>query len=312
MKVVSAITACNRSALLERNIRSQVGATEITIFDDSSDGRMRFVAESLTTLSVPIRYVGTRERAIFASQFHSSLRGPLLWGLSNRGYSLGANRNAVLLDTLGSKVFLSDDDIVCRVGKSKLAGRVVFKTRQEALDAVEFTDKCPLDICLEALVDYRVAMFGHVGDSGARSPQKLPDGTFSREIVHTGPSVLTDGGFLMLGAAAIDNAGLPPFYPHGRNSDGLWGIMLKDLGVPVTMLPWALEHDPKEVRPLTTRRGSPCDEIAVIVRQGGAWQNAVNEAGHCEYTRLVENWDRILEETKSLQSKGERLSIAIN
>jgi len=66
---------------------------------------------------------------------------------------------------------------------------------------------------------------------------------------------LTDSPFLMTPQAGLDNREvLPPFFPVGRNSDGLFGLTLRSClpeGL-IAHLPYAIDHAPPDARRVTS------------------------------------------------------------
>ena len=121
----------NRPALLERALHSyarfatvDLKEMEYVVFDDSKEtdtcAANRHVAKMFRQkYCVPVRFAGYREKASYVQQLseclgygndvlHRSL-------LRTEGYTLGQNRNALILDSIGSLYFSVDDDTVCAV-----------------------------------------------------------------------------------------------------------------------------------------------------------------------------------------------------
>jgi len=116
----------------------------------------------------------------------------------------------------------------------------------------------------------RVTMCGLWGDSGMGSPRYVFElqgksrellmrseeayslATSSREMLRCAPQyTLSDGALFMATNAGIDNRRrLPPFFPVGRNSDGIFAITLRACAREALIghLPWAVLHAPRESR----------------------------------------------------------------
>jgi hypothetical protein len=122
------IMTADRPALLHRALASYIennhqrNDVEYVVYDDSKDAAMPAasfaVAQKLARqFGVPIRFAGIQERQCYARQLgESGAIAPELLEcalLNPRGYTLGQNRNTLLLDTVGSTIFCADDDTVC-------------------------------------------------------------------------------------------------------------------------------------------------------------------------------------------------------
>ena len=122
------IMTADRPALLERALASYIennhqrNDVEYVVYDDSKDTAASAasfaVAQKLARqFGVPIRFAGTQEREGYVRQLADSgaiVPELLEYALLNpRGYTLGQNRNTLLLDTVGSMIFCVDDDTVC-------------------------------------------------------------------------------------------------------------------------------------------------------------------------------------------------------
>ena len=159
-----------------------------------------------------------------------------------------------------------------------------FPDRRRAMQSVSFVDADLLG-CHDALLGSAVAdlqgsaetpgsvtmtLHGLVGDSGMASPRYYltlggvsrdrlvasqhvyQSALRSREILRTvrQPTV-TAGPFCMTTFLGMDNRqSLPPFFPVERNSDGIFGHMLRKCvdGSHVAFLPWVLLHAPEPAR----------------------------------------------------------------
>jgi len=159
-----------------------------------------------------------------------------------------------------------------------------FPDRGRATESVSFVDADVLG-CHEALLGSEVAdlgspsgtsgrvamtLHGLVGDSGmaspryyftltgasrdrlVASPQAYRSAFESREILRcVRQPTITAGPFCMTTFLGLDNRLLlPPFFPVQRNSDGIFGIMVRKCvdGSHVAFLPWLLLHAPEPPR----------------------------------------------------------------
>ena len=123
------IFTADRPALLERALTSYVARTsanrrelEYVVFDDSKDddGRRASLEVARTIrerFDVYVRFSGVDERAAYVRRLCqcSGVSPEILEYalLLPTGYTLGQNRNALLLDTVGSLFFGADDDTIC-------------------------------------------------------------------------------------------------------------------------------------------------------------------------------------------------------
>ncbi|MPY90190.1 MAG: hypothetical protein GEU99_19980 [Luteitalea sp.] len=123
---------CERPNVLERsvtsyleNARAHGRAIEAVVIDGSLNAaacprNQDALRRAARSLNVDIRYAGAAERAAYVAALaaHGNLSREILdFALGDpQGYgcSIGANRNALLLDTLGSLVLSADDDTICR------------------------------------------------------------------------------------------------------------------------------------------------------------------------------------------------------
>jgi len=127
IETVGVMTA-DRPALLERALASYIQhnhrrrGIEYIVYDDSKDAAASAasfaVAQKLARqFAVPVRFAGRQERERYARQLRNNgaIAAELLeYALLNpSGYTLGQNRNTLLLDTVGSMVCCVDDDTVC-------------------------------------------------------------------------------------------------------------------------------------------------------------------------------------------------------
>ena len=123
------IMTAGRPVLLQRALVSYVTQTmasrpglEYIVFDDSKESSERRASFEVARaaqerFSVRIRFAGLEERAGYVRRLQECSSAPqevLEYALLGRaGYTLGQNRNALLLDTAGSLFFAADDDTVC-------------------------------------------------------------------------------------------------------------------------------------------------------------------------------------------------------
>jgi len=130
---VVAIVTCDRPAQLldcvagyAANCRDHGRHPEFVIVDDSkshaaSENVQSELARLVREHDLALRYAGLSERHRFADIVASAAGLPVeivrfgLLGDARCELSVGANRNALLLDTVGSCVFSPDDDTVCRL-----------------------------------------------------------------------------------------------------------------------------------------------------------------------------------------------------
>ena len=204
--------------------------------------------------------------------------------------SIGANRNCVLLDTLGELVLMADDDTVCtmvthperndslRFGNHENPREVWFYTSREEIakaaregtgdllseheyflggslpellaqlspDLVESDQACQHLLAASAQNQARVVatMSGLAGDSGAAYAQRFLSSAkylarlneseatsrrafASREVLWVARSrTITHSTHCQgAGLGVANNEFLPPFFPAGRNEDGVFGLL---------------------------------------------------------------------------------------
>jgi hypothetical protein len=130
LTVVGIVTRDREAALRDgvvsylTNCRQHARTPEVVIADGSdqpdSGARIRNALQSVRRGGEAIRYAGFAERLRYAEalQRESSVDPDViefaLFGDPRCARSTGANRNALLVDTLGSLVFSADDDTLCR------------------------------------------------------------------------------------------------------------------------------------------------------------------------------------------------------
>ncbi len=125
------ILTADRPALLERALTSYLESSrrhgrqvEFVVFDDSKEAAGRRASLEITrrlgqTSGVAVRFCGHAERRAFVTRLAEVSRLPpevLAYALLlESGYTVGQNRNALLLDSAGELFFCADDDTVCRM-----------------------------------------------------------------------------------------------------------------------------------------------------------------------------------------------------
>lgn len=110
-------------------------------------------------------------------------------------------------------------------------------------------------------------MFGQLGDtatgdthwqlhlrgaSAARALRNWEGVRLNREVCRAPRALVVNGSpaFITMASGIDARRFVPPFFPAGRNTDGLWGRMLRlvDPDAWIGRLPAALQHDPPDVR----------------------------------------------------------------
>ena len=161
---------CNRTAALSRSVESAIDNAirsgrnpEFVVMDDSDERNgelnrqaMRAQAEAA---SVDLLYAGRKEKEEFARLLTSSSSVPpevvrfALFGPEGCNYTVGANRNALLLDRIGCLVLSFDDDVICQTLDCPTPGAGVrfssrhwqdfwfYPDRESALREVQFVEK---------------------------------------------------------------------------------------------------------------------------------------------------------------------------
>ena len=138
---------------------------EVAVMDDAREPAVRREGrEMLAALAgqtgAAIRYGGEEEKRAFARELAATSGVSLdvvefgLFDVEGCGFSFGANRNALLLDTAGDLLLCADDDTVCRPGVASWMGPGLqlastaavyehwfYPDRQSVLDAVSFADE---------------------------------------------------------------------------------------------------------------------------------------------------------------------------
>jgi hypothetical protein len=205
----ASLASCVASYLA--NCRRYARTPEFIVADDSaapeSGVRARAALRSLQTAGgEAIRYAGLAEKKRFADALARESTVPrhivdfALFGDKRCRRSTGANRNSLLLDTLGSLVFSVDDDTLCRTAAAPELSESVsflrvydptdfwfFPDRRSALEAVHLAESdvlgaherllgrtlTEIDSTVELSGQVVIALHGLVGDSGMGSPRYL-------------------------------------------------------------------------------------------------------------------------------------------
>lgn len=177
-----AIPTCSRPDELARALRSYLGNAQkfgrsfaFLIADDSRSSAergacKRVVRETADNSGMQIFYAGQKEKIKLMEALAQGGEIPLevirfaLFGHGFRGSTIGANRNAILLQTLGSLLLSVDDDTICqaarmpgvqrpasvRVGSHGDLGEICFfPDRNSALQYVKSQEGQEVDIAAE-------------------------------------------------------------------------------------------------------------------------------------------------------------------
>ncbi len=265
----------------------------VIVMDDSRD-EANVARTAKVTRNISARYAGRGERRRYAAELArvgilEDVAAFCLLGPDGDWFTAGASRNAALLDTVGEKIFMADDDTRGRTvvqpehnTNVRLGGHEdptdirFFETRSAAKLAAEWK-QVDLFGQVESFLGagqgiIRLASCGVIGDSGFYSPAHLlwmaspettarlreSDAVFSialhsREVIRLVPEpTITRGTVCMATTLGLDNRQLlPPFLPVGRNEDGLFGnLMLRCFPEACTVhLPFGVSHEAPENRP---------------------------------------------------------------
>jgi hypothetical protein len=265
---------CDRIDSLLKSIKSfkdQLPDQKLYIFDDSENCE----TNNAFANHHRIRYCGRQERAaLYPSWLDRELAEFALFGLPGVGgvRTVGANRNAVLLSTIGQKILMLDDDTIAQFAKHPdavdgfqfstddptefwLLGQPddVFHQRTETIDIPESLKWLGVQTD-QGLI--RASMFGVLGDCGMMIPRwhLLPNKVHcsdwkaamdSRLVLRVAPqTTFSSSPFLMSTALGLFNQQLPPFAPMGRGSDGVFGLLLRLINSKNLVLhsPYAILH----------------------------------------------------------------------
>lgn len=264
------VPTLDRPALLARCVESFAAAAaqrgrdlHISVLDDSATGG------------------GTQRRQWLVDELVASLsegyRELLEYALLTPGR--GAARNVQQLANVGRWYASADDDTVATI-HGGAPGSVAsctaehdptfascFETRAEALAHDQVADEDPF-VPLEFLLakGATVAQLGQVGDSAMGRPSYLAGppsfaAVATREVCRRARHyAFTSGAHFMAVFSAYDGArDLPPFYPIGRGEDAVFGQLIAGRGGLIGHAPYAIVHDPNDVRPLEDEDLRPSD-----------------------------------------------------
>ncbi|HEY1354370.1 MAG TPA: hypothetical protein VGF67_32575 [Ktedonobacteraceae bacterium] len=204
------VPTCNRVETLQRGLTGYIEhcqrfgrALDIVVMDDSPTPTTRETSrQMLRTLrrryGVNIAYAGLDEKRAFARALGEVGDIPqevIFWAcVGNREYGTstsGANRNALLLHSVGECIFSSDDDMICRVApvpQSRTAFAVspqanlqtwFYADRQSALDATQ-----PAEQDIFALHEQWLGHHPCRGQALAGSPDQLDSALTDPVLLH--------------------------------------------------------------------------------------------------------------------------------
>lgn len=202
------VVTCNRIGGLERCLLSYIEngkrhgrENDFVVADDSQGEGVRGATLNLLRslkrhYALEISYAGPAEKRVFADALLEESGLPpevvdfTLFDSEQCGSTIGANRNALLLHTVGDLVLSTDDDIVCNVApalglKDGLAfesrGSFIkfwfFPSRQVTLDSVPCVDEDVLSFherLLGRTLSGCVAQFGRAADLSFELVSTLP------------------------------------------------------------------------------------------------------------------------------------------
>jgi hypothetical protein len=130
---------CNRTVALSRSVKSAIDNAirsgrnpEFVVMDDSDERNAELNRQAMRahvdTASVDLLYAGRREKEEFARLLATRSQVPpevvrfALFDPEGCGHTVGANRNALLLDKVGSLILSLDDDVMCQTLDSPSPG----------------------------------------------------------------------------------------------------------------------------------------------------------------------------------------------
>ena len=206
------LITCNRLDGLRRALTSYIqnnklhGRTnDFVVMDDSSSIETRKAyREMLRSLKmrygVSISYGGLEDKVHFAKQLINAGDLPpdvvkfALFDVENCRYTYGANRNALLLHTIGDTIFSADDDTVCRVAPAPGLNAGVsfasncdprelwfFPDRETALRSIAFVEKDILAVHEELLGKDLGSIIATLGGTKALDLDRI-DSRFLRRL----------------------------------------------------------------------------------------------------------------------------------
>ncbi|MBS2011600.1 MAG: hypothetical protein JST00_01705 [Deltaproteobacteria bacterium] len=256
---------------------------EVLVVDDSDDDDTRTFALSraLRREGIPVRWIGHEVREVLVDHLAScgaSRVGATLavTRTSRRANMTGAARNALLLLTVGQRLVLTDDDVVCAPDRDleRGAGEPLLSSSDDptttrllaseeeiapARDDVDVFGAYEAALAVPAMA---CVMPGLRGGSGiGLRYRRLLDGAdelaraasytalAESDLVHRAPTRTTwmTGAWGFGAHLGVDNRQpLPPFAPEGRNQDGVFFALRCRLLTQtlVTVLPFTMRHGP--------------------------------------------------------------------
>ncbi len=234
---------CNRPVQLEESLRialrkleEHARSVEIVICDDSSSGDVRAdviarLKRVQQTTSMPIRYAGLAEKHRFAAVLAKEVDAPLAllhFGLLDpfeTRFCLGANRNVLTLDTVGSTLLSLDDDVHVRLATADIASaraalvitderapELQLDSRVEVERAVQEVPDCPLR-SVEEMLGRRVADLIRETQSPDRVDIEHIDRDL-RELLRAGRGIVRVVSFGLWGDTGGDGPEMNLFLPR--------------------------------------------------------------------------------------------------
>jgi len=324
------LTANRRSALKRAllsyfdNFRVHERCVQIVVMDDSRPPQEGLCDANLVSSIQGLRLAGQREKEQYVEELTrigvdpETSRFAVLGKWRDGLCSIGANRNAALLDTIDEMILVADDDTECRfVSRPNPNNHLTFSSGGNPRETWFFEDRGQLlhevqpdnggcdilgqherllgrkiseliangpwhginvrDACvdmiraLETLTGKIVGtMPGIAGDSGmcspisflsaagstrerlARDERSYRTAFRSREILGLVPTFTAMFSRFCMGTSiGIDNSDtIPPFFPIGRNEDGVFGALVSLMKPTLLMghIPVAVFHNPPTQR----------------------------------------------------------------
>jgi hypothetical protein len=189
----ASLITCLESYL--EHFRQHRRTPEIVVMNDGSDVQAALRAVSAST-NRPIRYAGAAEKQRFAAALAGESRVPrhlvdfALFGDPRVTPRIGANRNCLLLDTVGSLLLAVDDDTVGRVAEAPAGESLVeFSSEYEPREFWFFRDRAAAAVAAPpANADLLAAHEGFLG-AAITAP-----GQPEQRVVMTVPGLVGDSG----------------------------------------------------------------------------------------------------------------------
>jgi hypothetical protein len=229
---------CDRTPALTRSVESAIDNAirsgrnpEFVVMDDSDEDNGELNRQAMEALanasSMDLLYAGRREKEAFARLLTSRSQAPpevvrfALFDPENCKYTVGANRNALLLDQVGSLILSLDDDVMCQTLDSPSPGSGVhfssrhwqdfwfYPDRESALRDARFVEKDVLgaheDFLGRGIGDVICAQPAEIDGPGIGAQLLRSSVSGNGKILVTLPGVVGDSGmayswpFLMAG-----------------------------------------------------------------------------------------------------------------